>query len=246
MQLALDAALFGDPDASRVERQTRQWQSHFNEMIADPSVPESKVAAEVIRSTLAHIAWRVTVGPSTMVAPGILVVLLGFAVAMQAASPLFSFADWSPMSGIFVALAGVLVIREASDHDRSWPTRLLWVAVILAVVGAGVDFIVNPLSSSDSIAAAATFVLSASLLPRAHSRRYTNSSWLPWAVSGLALCTVGFCNLFAASEAVDPTFERVSLALFVLELAAGLALLRAALARRATATNTPNQAVLTP
>lgn len=245
MQAALDAALFGDPDACRVERQSRQWRSHFSEMNADPSVAPVTVATEVIRSTFGHALWRLTAGPPTTVGPGALITLLGFVALLLAATPVSSLDGASAFSGFFAVIGGVLLAGEARPDDRSLLTRATWALIVLGLSAAVTDYLLNPVIPGDHLAALGTFVAGASVAPHVTKRRST-TSWRRWAVTALGLAILATSNLQAASLVSDPAAAKLSSALFVLEGAAALALLKWSLARRATATNTPNQAVLTP
>ncbi len=229
--LTIDAALFGNRDEVEAAEHRRRWAGHFSDLRNDSSTNTLDLTIEVILSALSHAWWRITAGPATTVAPGLLVSLIGSISIAFVFSPSYEITSTTTAGGVFSTISGLLIMAEARTRPRSLPTRILWALVVLILTATGLDYWFNPVVPSDAIASIGLAILTLSVAPNLLIQR-RRTAWRRWALMAVGFVVLGLSNLFGTREFTDPDAVQVATLLFAMELAAGLVLMRWALSRR--------------
>ncbi len=233
----ISASLFGAPDREAAQRNQDRLHHHFAEMASDPSVSPARYTWAACSSAASHVLWRVTSGPSTTAAPGILIGSFGLIAILLAATPTYSIHDPAASSGVIAIIGGVLVLAEARRADRSPLTRSLWALVVATLTWTAVGYLTRPQSPGDSATGVGSLIIALGLLPHALQALRTSITWRRWVVVNLGLAVIAVANLYDAMWVDDEVASKVFFLLFVLESATVVALMRWALSRRRAASS---------
>lgn len=218
-------ATIGDPDPDGRAETLALWGAHAQDIAADPATGVSALAATELRSASAHVLWRITAGPTTVMANVVVTFALAIAFIFLAATESYTAVEQIPVA-ILTICVGLLAMSEGRtlDSARSKRIRAGWALTGILSLSQGITYLAAPVVPSDSLVAASVFILATGLLGMARKSR--SNSWVAWAILSVGMLVASTANWIGSTEHVEQAANT-----FVLWLAVGQLLLSFTLVR---------------